>query len=104
LSLFDVERPALTGRNNLSQLPRVPMDRQHTKVPGELLDHPRAGVEYRQAHGEPSLTLLDWIAEAISVALAADAVRFPDYPSLDEALTRRYGRTSDTAPLEHAHR
>lgn len=91
LSLFELDRPARTGRNQLAQSARVPMDRQHTKVPGELLDHARAGVEYRRSHGEPDLTLLDWIAEALGAQLAADTERLPGYPSLEEALSRRYG-------------
>ena len=37
------------------------------------------------------LTLLDWIAEALGAQLATDAGRLPGYPSLEEALSRRYG-------------
>ncbi len=92
LRLFDVESSAArTGRNDLAQLPRVPMARQHTKVPGELLDHARAGIAHRRGHGEPDLTLLDWITAAFASALAADADRYPGYPTEAEASTMRYG-------------
>jgi hypothetical protein len=91
LSLFPLARPSVTGRADLAQTPRVPMDRQHTKVPGDLLDHARAGVEHRRSHGEPELTLLDWMAQALQSALQTDAAQFPDYPTRDEALARRYG-------------
>ena len=95
LSLVNLARPSLTGRADLAQTPRVPMDRQHTKVPGDLLDHARAGVEHRRAHGEPRLTLLEWMANAVQAALDADAAQFPDYPTLDDALFRRYGARSE---------
>lgn len=91
LALFEAEQRRLTGRNDLSRMPRVPMPRQHTKVPGELLDWARAGVEHRRANGEPELALLDWITEALRAQLASDAERFPGYPKLDEALRQRYG-------------
>lgn len=91
LSLFEMARPARTGRSQLAQGRRVPLDRQHTKVPGELLDHARAAVEYRRARGEADLTLLDWIGNAMAAQLAAEAAQLSDYPSLDEALQRRYG-------------
>jgi len=91
LRLFDVEPQARTGRNDLAQLPRVRVPRQHTKAPGELLDHARAGVEYRQTHGEPDLTLLDWIGAALQSALDADQARYPGYPTQAEALEQRYG-------------
>ena len=77
------------------------MDRQHTKVPGELLDHARAGVEYRRTHGEPDLTLLDWIAHAVAAQLAADAARFPGYPTLD-ALAQRYDSDQQQSAPSHA--
>lgn len=91
LTLFDLDRAARTGRNQLARSPQVLMERQHTKVPGELLDHARAGVEYRRSHGEPNLSLLDWMTEAMTTQLAADASLLAGYPSLDKALDRRYG-------------
>jgi hypothetical protein len=49
----------------------------------------RAGVEYGLVHGE--LQLVEWVSAAMRTALGADAASLPGYPSLDEALARRYG-------------
>lgn len=48
-------------------------------------------MAYRQSHGEPDLRFLDWIAEAFALNLAADVQRYPDVPSLGDALAERYG-------------
>jgi hypothetical protein len=97
LTLFDAtERPALRGRSDLSQTARVPTPRQHTKLSGDLLDWARAGVEFRRGTGEPELTLLDWINEAVRQALVRDAERLPGYPTLRQALTARYGEPEES--------
>lgn len=91
LTLFETEPRSLTGRNELSQLPRVAQARQHTKVPGDLLDWARAGVEARRAAGETDLTLVEWMEEAMTAQIRRDAERLPEYPSLPDALKQRYG-------------
>lgn len=51
----------------------------------------RAGVQYRRAHGEPELQLVEWMNAAVLAALEADADRFPGFPTLPEAIATRYG-------------
>jgi len=94
-ALFDVTpAPPPTGRRELSRLPRVRQSRDTTKVAGDLLTWARAGVEHRRRHGEPDLTLLDWVNAAFSAALAADTERYPSYPTLDQAIDHAYGTPS----------
>lgn len=64
--------------------------RQHSKVSGDLLDWVRVGIEFRRGAGEPELTLLDWIDDAVRQALARDSERLPGYP-MSKALGCRYG-------------
>jgi hypothetical protein len=85
----DEPAPMLTGRRELGQTPKVLQHREKTSVSGDLLDWVRAGVQYRRAHGEPDLQLVEWMNAAVLAALEADMVRFPDFPTLDQALDRR---------------
>jgi HNH endonuclease len=93
-ALFDRgEEPTrfLTGRRDLARTPKVPQRVEKTSVAGDLLDWARAGVEYRRAHGEPQLQLVEWVNDAFRAALQSEAKRSADYPSMDEALEQRYG-------------
>jgi hypothetical protein len=93
LYLFEVEdRPPPTGRRELSRTPRVLQTREHTKVAGELLVWARAALEYRRRHGQPELTLFEWVSEAFAEKLEREASRYPGFPTFDEAVG-----TSDTA-------
>jgi hypothetical protein len=87
LYLFDVEgRPLPTGRRELSRNPRVLQAREHTKVAGELLVWARAALQYRRRHGQPELTLFEWVSEAFAEKLERESHQHPGYPTFDESL------------------
>jgi hypothetical protein len=87
LYLFEVEdRPLPTGRRELSRNPRILQAREHTKVAGELLVWARAALEYRRRHGQPELTLFEWVSEAFAEKLERESRRHPGYPTFDQAV------------------
>jgi hypothetical protein len=86
LYLFEVEdRPLPTGRRELSRMPRILQAREHTKVAGELLAWARAALQYRRRHGQPELTLFEWVSEAFAEKLERESTRYPGYPTFEEA-------------------
>jgi hypothetical protein len=72
------ERSLPTGRRELSRNPKVLRAREHTKVSGELLRWARAGLEYRRRHGQPELTLFEWVSEAFAEKLEREASTYPE--------------------------
>jgi hypothetical protein len=87
LYLFEVEdRPLPTGRRELSRTRRVLQAREHTKVAGELLVWARAALQYRRRHGQPELTLFEWVSEAFAEKLERESRHHPGYPTFEKAV------------------
>jgi len=98
LYLFEIEdRPLPTGRRELSRRPKILQAREHTKVAGELLAWARAALEYRRRHGQPELTLFEWVSEAFAEKLEREFSHYPGYPTFDEALGASEGEGRGTS-------